>query len=543
MHQLEGFRRIQRHQKIEGWNIRIYYWSRDLRILAAVGVAIVAIGVYLAWRWSAPGGSVATEVRSEDRPVLSTELAKSPPDLLRVATAMRAMRFRVTRAQRIAIASQIQKSALLPADKKVAAAYWESMVAESGEPSADLLYYAHYVHPLPYANELVGDLFLNCGQTEKAADYYGREATFFASLSARQKEIAALTSIRDFDRLGKLGEDPAYAPLISSEAMQTLRSYQRRWGDLGGLLWKMQREMMQPVPLVLALTAGLVWMLVLVQAIQPPGIFSVRALLPWLGVCAGVLSTFPTLLAVYWEEELFGLRLTGTFFGDLRYFLLGVGPREELIKLIFFLPFIPLLWRRKSMLEVLIVAGSVGLGFAISENLLYFEKAGTSAAFARVLTANFFHLAATAVIGCAFFELLQQPLKSFFRSFVAIVSVVLAHGLYDAFFSVAELQVLEVVSMVVFLVLSLFFFRRLREFRDGSTDQFSIAATLVGGLAVLIATLFVSASQSLGLERAAWALAPSCTSLAMVVYMFYWQLGEGLSGMHSRTHSRLPKGL
>jgi hypothetical protein len=80
-----------------------------------------------------------------------------------------------------------------------------------------------------------------------------------------------------------------------------------------------------------------------------------------------------------------------------------------------------------------------------------------------------------------------------------------------------------------FMLLSLFFFRTLRTLRDPATDQVSIAGTLVVGISILNAFVLVCASMTLGFMPAMVALAFTGFSLIMVTYMFYWQLGEGMS--------------
>jgi hypothetical protein len=104
-----------------------------------------------------------------------------------------------------------------------------------------------------------------------------------------------------------------------------------------------------------------------------------------------------------------------------------------------------------------------------------------------------------------------------------------AHGAYDFMGSFAELRLLEIGSMVSFMLSSLFFFRKLRELRDGGTDQFSIAGTFVLGIAILCATIIVLASREIGFMPALASLAITGFLMIMVGYMFYWQLGEGMS--------------
>jgi hypothetical protein len=178
---------------------------------------------------------------------------------------------------------------------------------------------------------------------------------------------------------------------------------------------------------------------------------------------------------------------------------------------------------------MLMVAGCVGLGFAIEENVQYFANAGPAIAFGRFLTANFLHLAATGIIGLAFCDWVLSPLKKLLPFIGKTVAVIFAHGCYDAFIGVEELLALSLVSMMSYMLLALFFFRTLRTLRDPATDQVSIAGTLVVGISILNAAVLVCASMTLGFLPALAALAFTAFGLIMITYMFYWQLGEGMS--------------
>ncbi len=231
---------------------------------------------------------------------------------------------------------------------------------------------------------------------------------------------------------------------------------------------------------------------------------------------------------------MWGLKHTGEVFGDTAYFIAGVGLREELVKLAFFLPFVPLLLARKSRLEMIITAGCVGLGFAIAENLIYFAQAGPTAAFGRFLTANFLHTAMTGLIGLAFCDALTQPLRKGWVFLVTLPAVVFVHGLYDLVLSLPvespkHKAALAFVGGMIFILLALFFFHRLRPLRDAATDQVNIAGTLIAGLSILTGFVFICAAHQLGFGFAVVCLLLQVFVLGMVAYMFYWQLGEGMS--------------
>jgi RsiW-degrading membrane proteinase PrsW (M82 family) len=228
-------------------------------------------------------------------------------------------------------------------------------------------------------------------------------------------------------------------------------------------------------------------------------------------------------------EEMFGLRHSGEIVDDFLFFMLSVGPREEVAKLVFFLPFVPILLFRKSRLEMLITAGCVGLGFAVWENLIYFKQFGSAVAFPRFLTANFFHLALTGLNGLAFCDLLRNPVRGFLPLIGTFVLTVAAHGAYDTLASLEHLRIMMLGAMIIYMLVALWFFRKLRTLRDGSTDQFSIGATFVIGISLLASTILVLASREIGFIPTMVVFAIVGFGMIMVSYMFYWQLGEGMS--------------
>ncbi len=518
-----------RDQHIESWNVRIYYWSRSLPILAGIAAALLVISAGLGWCLQ---DRTPTEkmLHRNRRDTLETELKKEKPELNAVLEHLQMERYRSrVESSALEVADAIQTSKLPNEAKYVAAAYWDSVTKGMGEPNADLLYYAHYIRPLKMANELVGDLHRGQGDSAKARRYYEREANLFDSETARKKVVELMLIHRDWKALETLGSEPKYRALVPADVAVEVEAQERHWVKLISPLLRTQAELFSPMPLALAVVAGLVWMIIGLQAIQPPGFFSFRMIAPWFAVVMGMFSTLPTLFFVLYEEEVFGMRQTGEFMNDLYFFIAGVGVREELLKLLFFVPFIPYLLVRKSRLEMLMIAGFVGLGFAVAENLLYFHRAGPALAFGRFLTANFFHLAATGVIGLSLCEAVMDPLKKAWQFPCTLVAVMITHGCYDAFMSVRGIVGASMVSMVSFVLLSLYFFRQLRTLRHGATDQLSIAGTLIVGMSALGGAIFVCASSTLGFALAMAVMASSLVAFVMIAYMFYWQLGEGMS--------------
>ncbi len=522
MHALESLQKIDRTTQIDGWNVRLYFLSRNPRVLTLITLVILLLGVGIAWLVQKPLQEVlGPQFKATD---LQAELAKPQPAVASVVEMLpKAAAMLVDEVPEWITASQLSET-----EKLVTNAIWTSF-QEGDEPTADLLYYAHYVRPLRFANEAVGDQYSKEGDLTRAAQYFRRESAFPDARSAREKLIAIVLDQRDKTTFRSLAADPVFASDFRPLHRLYFAALERRWADVVGPLQQLQAALFQPVPVALAVVAGIAWLLVALQSLQPQALVCFRTLAPLVAVVAGMISTFPTLISGVWMEEVAGLRDSNDMVDNFLFYMGSVGPREELIKLLFALPFMPLALIRKSRLEALMLSGCVGLGFATWENVHYFSEYGSAVAFPRFLTANFFHLALTGLNGLAFYDLLRNPQSRFFPFIGTFLATIVAHGAYDFLASVPELPILVIGSMIAFMLVSLVFFRKLRDLRDAATDQFCIAGTFVIGISILASTIIVLASREIGLALALASFAITGFGMIMVGYMFYWQLGEGLS--------------
>jgi protease PrsW len=518
---------IDRSKNIDGWNVRIYFLSRNPKLLFCIAFMVIAAGIGIAWMVQKPFAEVLQEEDFKAQ-TLRDELEKQKPDAASVLRMLpRAANLWL---EEVPADTWIGASNLEQTEKLVATAYWTSLRLEDGfEPSADLLYYAYYVNPLRYANELIGDHYLEQREFKKALTYYQREAKFPDAVTAREKLVRAAMKTRDRAEIRALADNPEYFKELRAEHRLYLAAQDRRWADVVAPLKEIQTKLVEPVPAALAAVAGFVWLIIALQAIQPPGLFSFRILLPLLAVVAGMASTFPTLIAGLWMEETFGLRHSDNYVDNILFFMLSVGPREELAKLALFTPFLLILLIRNKRLEVLVTAGCVGLGFAVWENLIYFKQFGSAVAFPRFLTANFFHLALTGISGLALYDFIRSPIRGFLPFIGTFVLMVAAHGAYDALASLEHLRLMTLGAMIIYMLVALWFFRKLRVLRNPATDQLSLGATFVTGISMLAATILVLASSEIGFIFTMTIFAAVGFGMIMVAYMFYWQLGEGMS--------------
>ena len=428
------------------------------------------------------------------------------------------------------VANALSACRLKPDEKRVALAYWATLCSALDEAGADLMFLAHQPTPPPFANGLVADCFAgNPKKTESAFRYYQRELSIRPNADdIREKIVALHWQTENFAELGKLYTNPAYSGHFEPEMKLMVAMRQHDWAAIWEpMLTLQQRNFSHPIPVVLTFVAGTIWLILALQIAQPRGLFSFRIWAPLVAIPLGMASTLPVLFLDAYQREIWGLEQTGSFFNDCYFFIAGVGLREEACKFLLFLPLAPFVLMRGSRLEMLIVAGAVGLGFAIEENVSYFLMSTPAAAFCRFLTANFFHFAATGLIGLAFCDTVRDFRRKWWKFPAVFALVAVVHGCYDAFVS-APTVFFEVMGMSCFVLLSLAFFRQAARERGKATDQIFPAATLIVGLSILVATIIVCASIDFGLEFALESIWAVGISVSLMVYMFFILFRDGL---------------
>ncbi len=299
-----------------------------------------------------------------------------------------------------------------------------------------------------------------------------------------------------------------------------------KWAELW---WAIPRAMWLgavPGPTVLALITGACWFAFLLQSGQPWRSAGIRWPLAVAGPMLGVVSIWPTLFAIYWQEQVLDLRETGELAGGLKFFILGVGLREELSKLLLFLPLVPWIIRRGSEREALLVAACVGLGFAMEENISYFFNAGSSAG--RFLTANFMHMSLTGLVGLAVCRGIWQPRQRAGEAIAIVLLVIVAHGMYDALIVLPALEQYSVASSIIAILLAYQFFHELRTWWQPPGETISLTATFLVAVALVVASNLVFLSSILGLSDAVRAAVIPAVSLGVMVYLFLREMPESI---------------
>ncbi|MES2709807.1 MAG: PrsW family glutamic-type intramembrane protease [Verrucomicrobiota bacterium] len=358
-----------------------------------------------------------------------------------------------------------------------------------------------------------------------ALKLYEKAAALPDGVEARRRALD-LALVRDWpdvtDRL--LAADGYREALDSVDDGLPMRVAQYT-GDAGALLAVSAAHVAQSARnnglFLISLLTAAVWFVSLHKACRIP-------LREWwislLGVLLGVGSVVVTLLFLMLQESRGGLMENGTADNDFIFYIAGVGLREEAAKLICFLPLLPLLRRRTPGLA-LVAASCVGLGFALEENLSYYQSGGAGAALARFVTANFMHLAMTGLLGYSLFRFLRYP-KNYGPAFLAVfAAMVVVHGFYDFCLSGYSKDAASL-PMYVLAGLAYFYFQTVRSEQDGAPQVLSAHSVFLLGSAVLVGSLLNYLVADLGWHLSLIILWPALLSIILLNALFVWFLRE-----------------
>ena len=382
--------------------------------------------------------------------------------------------------------------------------------------------------PPRYANRLLGQLEMKARRYHRAHPYFKREGIFPDAETARFLAIETLRYDERYDELRALLEQPDYQVYLTPSLKLELAKHQRDWLGVASALpaylflqfdWRMA---------AIAGIAALVWAALLLRLGQIDSWLGKAGGLGWLAFLAGAASVMPTLFLVILQDAYVGYDPSGD--DDIlrigAYFIGGVGLREEFCKLLLFLPFAIRLARKGNELDALIIASFVGLGFAAAENISYFAQTAGLAAPARFLTANFFHIALTGMGGLYLCRALRGQGWNDFLYIFGIMIVV--HGLYNTLLSLPNFPEGSFLAMIVFILLSMYYFRELYALNAHTRPAYSLSFLFVCGLCLILSSVIVFQSAQIGLYMALRIIVPETLGVIIIIFMFFREFNEAL---------------
>lgn len=379
--------------------------------------------------------------------------------------------------------------------------------------------------PPALANELYASLLLREKDEIGALAAFMREGSQFKeALQAREKACHLALKLKDNASLLVMVQSGWPAELsgyIEHRIGAQIRDLAMEWRGL----FRDRLDTLRYHELALALLSALLWYFILVQHI-PANHW--RWLYPALPVVAGIASIWPTISLVIWQKNFMGIHDDAPFPYDLWHLIIGVGLREEICKLAMAALFMPwLVWKRLPGMA-LMTGAFVGLGFALEENLDYYEKAGAGGGIAlvRFLTANFMHVAMTGLTTHALYDLLRSRFHRAESFLITFFSVVVAHAVYDYDFDLPGMQ--EFSGYIPIIILSFMawrFWEQVEMEMPNSRQLISPSAVFLLGTALIISSSFLLIAYAPATLEALINSAMSCVSM-LAVTIIYWKRFE-----------------
>lgn len=401
---------------------------------------------------------------------------------------------------------------------------------QSDKPTAALLRMAE--QPVRYANHALGAYYLKEQDYASAGSYFEAEGRRGDAAISRQFAIDAYSSGGHSEALARLAQDPEYEALITPSERLLIAESERDWRTI---FWTIPQTMLERFgkgfPTVIAILAGIGWFMVALKLGQWRSPHGVRWWLCLLGVLMGGLSIWLTHLLIIWQELDWGIENSSELADGIKYYVVGVGLREETAKLIMLLPLMPLIVRRGSTLEAIIVSACVGLGFAIVENMGYFAASGGADSMGRFLTANFAHMAMTGLIGLAVARACWHS-SQISQAALMFLVIVLAHGAYDATIALPALAEYSIAGMIIFILMAYAFFQEIRLVYKQEPETISMTAAFLFVVCSLTSLTFVYSSWQFGFKGGASLLVTDIVSLGVMVYMYLREMPNSLIARH-----------
>lgn len=374
-----------------------------------------------------------------------------------------------------------------------------------------------------HRRECRGDLYFLSGDGAAALADYRAEVAAFPSASYASRSAVALARFEE-DRPA-MGELLANATVREAIDPASLAAAQAWIGDYGGMVFSIlrhERDLLLSPHTVIALFTAAIWFFILLSFHSGWKSFAARAVAAFF---LGIASAALTLYTMMVQEELPGFESApqAPATGPFLYYFAGVSLREELLKLLCFLPFALGMGKRGKPLDALVLGGLVGLGFAFQENLSCFRAdAATDAAWLRLLTANALHVSLTGIAGHALWRMISRGGHGWEEFLVTFVAVVVAHGGYNALIAIPSLADYAMLSPIVIAAIAYQYFDPLRQHLDirGLHRRLSPLGLFVIGSALLCCAILINSAAGMPFRFAAGALAAALAAMIPLAFAF-----------------------
>ena len=399
--------------------------------------------------------------------------------------------------------------------------WWEGLVTKAYPSAIERLV------ALPggsrHHHECLGDLRYLAGDAAGAMrDYRAEAAGHPAAAYARRSAVALARFEEDRTAMAELLADATVRDAIDPAALVAEQAWMGDYGGMASSILRIEKNLLMSPYVIPALFTAAIWFFILLSFRSGWKKFTGPALLAFF---LGLVSATLTLYAVMVQEEIRGFESgpEDPAIDQFLYYLAGVSLREELLKLLCFLPLALWMGKRGTSLDALLLGGLVGLGFAFQENLSYFRAdSSTYTAWLRLLTANVLHFSLTGIAGHALWRMISRGGRGWEEFLVTFLAVVFAHGFYNSLIAIPSFAEYALLSPIVIAAIAYQYFDPLRQHLDtvGLHRRLSPLGLFVIGSALLCCAILVSSSVGLPFRFALGALASTLAAMIPLAFAF-----------------------
>ncbi|MCM8536847.1 MAG: PrsW family intramembrane metalloprotease [Lentisphaeraceae bacterium] len=349
----------------------------------------------------------------------------------------------------------------------------------------------------------------------------------------RKLALSCLAQLGMVDELKSRLQSPEWQKYAENRTLYKFHFDEKNYGEVFYYLTLSQYDLYNWKVILVCSVAGLGWMIFLLHlggGWRWPKRDLAKVLL---AIALGMLSAVVCLIVVVLQDHWIGHDAREhTVIYNLAYCILGIGLREEVCKMLLFLPLLYWLRNEKSYCRILIFSSLVGLGFAIEENFGYLSRAegDPGALMARFMTANFLHMLMTGYI-CYYLTLAIQFKGRHWDHFTsAFIKVVLVHGVYDFLLidgSMVE-EGMDFFAMMLYIWIAMHYLKLMLDTSPPThryvslTRVFTIVLSVTFGLSLLVVSL------DIGVALALKASLMAVIGNVMFAYMFYYQMNDNI---------------
>lgn len=287
----------------------------------------------------------------------------------------------------------------------------------------------------PYVNYYLGNSYAKLGAVDSARQHHWYELQHENEVTVKSAK-ALLTGFykeKDYSLMMKLYDKVGpYGLFTYTLGRQVHLANGRIGGYFSWCYWSIV-DHIQTLGFIAAIAIALIWMIYLIRldVFNPNKLWYFIAMFVFGGISVIGVYIFSDFINIYFEWS-----LTGGFFNDLIYAILGIGVPEELVKITPLIIFS--VFARKKLnepIDYLIFAALSAVGFAFVENLLYLQEVDNGIVQGRAYFAAVGHMTFSSVVAYGMvIARFKEGIVNKNRTMVLYFFLGAAlHGLYDFF--------------------------------------------------------------------------------------------------------------